>query len=68
MNKPVLSSAIVAILGLCVISAATPTRANTLLSLINPPVQTDTPYALTFTAAALTTIVSMSGYQVPNIE
>jgi hypothetical protein len=39
-----------------------------LLSLTNPPVQTDTPYALSFTASSTNTVVSLSGYQVPDIE
>jgi hypothetical protein len=68
MNKSIASAAIAAVLGLGVIGAATSARADTLLSLINPPVQTDTPYALTFTATESTTIVSLSGYQLPYIE
>ncbi len=43
-------------------------RAVTLLSLVNPPAQTDTPYDLSFTATAPTTEISIGGYDDPAFE
>jgi hypothetical protein len=42
---------------------ASSARAVTLLSLINPPAQTQTPYILDFTATAASTTISIGGYQ-----
>jgi hypothetical protein len=43
-------------------------RADTLLDLLNPPNQRNTPYSLTFVAGAATTTISFEGYQVPANE
>jgi hypothetical protein len=45
-----------------------PARATTLLNLIDPPGQSDTPYALPFTASSSSTTISIAGYQVPSYE
>jgi hypothetical protein len=43
-------------------------RAVTLLSLVNPPAQTDTRYDLSFTATAPNTLISFGGYNDPAFE
>ncbi len=43
-------------------------RADILLNLIDPPAQSDTPFALSFAASDSTTTVSIGGYQVPEFE
>jgi len=43
-------------------------KADELLNLLNPPGQTDTPYALSFTAGATTTDIQIEGYQNPSFE
>jgi hypothetical protein len=43
--------------------ASVPARAATLLDLIDPPGQSDTPYSLTLTATTSSTTVSFGGYQ-----
>jgi hypothetical protein len=45
----------------------TPTM-GALLNLIDAPAQTNTPFALSFTASSSTTTVSIEGYQVPSFE
>lgn len=40
-------------------------KPNTLLNLVNPPGQTNTPYSLNFIAAGTTTDISFAGYQAP---
>jgi hypothetical protein len=43
-------------------------RAVTLLSLVNPPAQTDTRYDLSFTATAPNTLITFGGYNDPAFE
>ncbi len=50
-------------LALMAASLASPSQALVLLSLVNAPAQTNTSYALTFTAEGTTTTVSIAGYQ-----
>jgi PEP-CTERM motif len=51
------------------IGATGQSRADTvLLNLINPPVQSDTPYNLSFVTTGTSTTVSIGGYQLPSYE
>jgi len=61
-------SATVALIGTVALLGASPARAATLLSLINSPTTTDTPYDLFFTATAPATTVSIGGYDDPAFE
>ena len=54
-----------ALLGL---TAATAARADVLLDLVDAPVQSSTPYSLSFTATDASTTVSFAGYQLPSVE
>lgn len=56
---------VAALLG-AVAMAPTTVSAATLLDLVNFPAQTNTPYALTFTANAPGSTVSFAGYQLPS--
>jgi PEP-CTERM motif len=58
---------VVSVLGL-LIGAMGQARAGTLLNLIDPPAQSDTPYVLSFTASSSSTTISIGGYQVPAFE
>jgi hypothetical protein len=42
--------------------------AGTILDLENPPLQSDTPYDLSFVAGATSTEITVAGYQVPSFE
>ena len=66
MNKMILAAA--AKLTLTLGLMAGPAHATTLLNLTNPAVQSNTAYALSFTATAPTTTISIAGYQVPSNE
>ncbi len=50
------------------LGASSAQAATTLLSLIDPPGQTGTPYSLDFTANAATTTISIGGYQTTAYE
>jgi hypothetical protein len=50
------------------ISAAAPAGATTLLDLVNPPEQSNTPFSFQFTATAASTTITFAGFQVPSIE
>jgi len=65
--KIVMLAASLAVVGLTM-GASVPARATTLLNLINPSTQLDTPYALSFTASSSSTTISIAGYQVPGDE
>ncbi len=58
---------VVAVFGL-MFGATGPVRAGILLDLIDAAGQTDTPYALSFTASDSTTTISIAGYQIPAEE
>jgi len=66
-SRLVLSAASLAAVAL-MMGASVPARATTLLNLIDPPSQSDTPYALPFTASSSSTTISIAGYQVPAYE
>jgi hypothetical protein len=66
-SRLVLSAASLAAVAL-MMGASVPARATTLLNLINPPIQSDTSYALPFTASSSSTTISIAGYQVPSFE
>jgi hypothetical protein len=66
MKKFLLTAASMTGLGLML--GAAPASAKVLLNLINPPVQTDTPYSLSFTATTSSTVISIAGYQLPGLE
>jgi hypothetical protein len=57
-----------ALLGTSPARATTPVPLTTLLSLVNSPTTTDTPYDLFFTAAGQTTTISIGGYDDPAYE
>jgi hypothetical protein len=61
-------SATAVLIGAAALLGASPARAVTLLSLINSPTTTDTPYDLFFTATASTTTLSIGGYDDPAFE
>jgi hypothetical protein len=50
------------------IGTSSPAGASTLLNLIDAPGQSNTPFALAFTASGPTTQISIAGYQVPWFE
>lgn len=56
----------VAVFGLIIGASGQARAGSTLLDLINPPEQSDTPYDLSFTASASTTTLSVAGFQVPS--
>lgn len=62
MKNATLTMLALAALALCGVGQA---AAGTLLDLVNPPGQNLTPYALSFTAQALTTDIAFAGYQAP---
>jgi hypothetical protein len=66
MKAKVLAAALIA--GAAMAGGASSASATTLLSLINPAVQTDTPYDLTFVATSAATTIGFGGYQVPSYE
>jgi hypothetical protein len=61
-------SATAVLIGAAALLGASPARAVTLLSLINSPTTTGTPYDLFFTATAPTTTLSIGGYDDPAFE
>lgn len=64
-----LTAATFAVAGIgLMIGTAASARATVLLSLINPPTQTYTPYSLSFTATGSSTTVSIAGYESPRYE
>jgi PEP-CTERM motif len=65
MMKNVILIAGALALSLC---GARQAMAEELLNLLNPPAQSDTPYALSFTAGSTTTDIQFEGYQVPSEE
>jgi hypothetical protein len=66
-SKLVVPGASLAVVGL-LMGASVPARADTLLNLIDPSGQTNTAYALAFTALGSSTTISIGGYQVPSHE
>ena len=58
---------VMSVLGL-LIGATGQVRAGTLLNFVNPAAQTDTPFALAFTASESSTTIFIGGYQVPAFE
>ncbi len=56
----------VAMLGLMAGAAGQARADTTLLDLLNPPGQDNTPYSLSFTASDSSTTISIAGYQVPS--
>jgi hypothetical protein len=68
MKKPAsrLISTLIACLG--ILGAIGSAQADVLLDLVNPAVQNDTAYSLSFTATNPSTTLSVAGYQVPSYE
>jgi len=61
-------SATAVLIGAMALLGTSPARAVTLLSLLNSPATTGTPYNLFFTATAPTTTISVGGYDDPAFE
>lgn len=57
-----------AMIGFGLMLGTAPASATVLLNLINPRVETNVPYSLSFKATMSSTVVSIAGYQVPGLE